>query len=318
MRQAAAIHPFLGVVLLVDAASLDNTPQCALPTGVQYLAQPATRDSLRSSIRRALEQQTARRGADPAAPSRTLVPDPAAPSRTIVAGRDRPDASSTHGPMIAASKALREVLELVRRSAPTDAAVLIHGEPDTGKELMAREIHRQSPRAGGPFVRVACGALRESEVAQRLFGPGPRELDGGGASSSLLEGARGGTLFLHNVAELPLWTQVRLLDALQQGQDARGPNQGRETFDLRVIASSTTDLQSAMAKRTFLPSLYYFLSVVPIHVPPLRHRAQDVPTTGGVVPGRGQRRAGTLARQRPLPLRRGDLGLPPATRLAGQ
>jgi DNA-binding NtrC family response regulator len=276
VRQAAAIHPFLGVVLLVDAASLDNTPQHVPPTGVQYLAQPATRDSLRSSIRRALEQQTARRGADPAAPSRTLVPDPAAQSRTMVAGRDRPDASSTQGPMIAASKALREVLELVRRSAPTDAAVLIQGEPDTGKELMAREIHRQSPRAGGPFVRVACGALRESEVAQRLFGPGPRELDGGGASCSLLEGARGGTLFLHNVAELPLWTQVRLLDALQQGRDARSPNQGRETFDLRVIASTTADLQSAMAKRTFLPSLYYFLSVVPIHVPPLRHRAQDV------------------------------------------
>jgi DNA-binding NtrC family response regulator len=170
--------------------------------------------------------------------------------------------------MIAASKAMREVLELVRRCAPTDAAVLIRGEPDTGKELLAREIHRRSPRAGGPFVRVACGALRESEVAQRLFGNGEQGSDRGApAASSLIDSARGGTLFLHNVAELPPWTQVRLLDALQQGPPA---------LDLRVIASTAADLQTATAQRAFLPSLYYYLSVVPIHLPPLRHRVEDI------------------------------------------
>jgi DNA-binding NtrC family response regulator len=253
VRQAAAIHPFLGVVLLVDADCPDYVPQRVPPAAVQYLRQPATRDSLRSSIQRALEQQTRRRAADPAAEARTFVRDPAANARALVVGHDRGDASSANGPLIAASKAMREVLELVRRCAPTDAAVLIHGEPDTGKELLAREIHRRSPRAGGPFVRVACGALRESEVAQRLFG-----------NSSLLDNACGGTLFLHNVAELPLWTQVGLLDALQQG------------LDLRVIASTTADLQTATAQRAFLPSLYYYLNVVPIHVPPLRHRVQDI------------------------------------------
>jgi DNA-binding NtrC family response regulator len=269
VRQAAAIHPFLGVVLLVDAASIDNAPQRMPPAAVQYLPQPVTRDSLRSSIQRALDQQTVRKAADPAAEARTVVRDPAVEARALVVGRDRPDASSADGPIIAASKAMREVLELVRRSAPTDAAVLIQGEPDTGKELLAREIHRQSPRAGGPFVRVACGALRESEVAQRLFGNGERGFDRGGpASCSLLQSARGGTLFLHNVAELPLWTQVRLLDALQQGRDA--------TLDLRVIASTTADLQTATAQRAFLPSLYYYLNVVPICIPPLRHRVQDI------------------------------------------
>ena len=277
VRQAAAIHPFLGVVLLVDAAAINNAPQRTPPTAVQYLTLPVTRDSLRSSIQRALEQQMARKAGDPAAEVRTPV-----------AGHGCPGASSA-SPIIAASKAMREVLELVHRCAPTDAAVLIHGEPDTGKELMAREIHRQSPRAGGPFVRVACGALRESEIAQRLFGSGERGLDRGGpAASSLLDSARGGTLFLHNVAQLPLWTQVRLLDALQQGResrggypgpaaaDVRGENQACETLDLRVIASTTADLRTATAQGAFLPSLYYYLSVVPIGIPPLRHRAQDI------------------------------------------
>jgi DNA-binding NtrC family response regulator len=252
VRQAAAIHPFLGVVLLGDAAAIGNLPQRTPLAAVQYLTQPVTKDSLRSSIQRALDQQRGRRASDPAV-------------EALAAGRDRADASSASAPIIAASKAMREVLELVCRSAPTDAAVLIHGEPDTGKELLAREIHRQSPRAGGPFVRVACSALRESEVAQRLFGNGEPGVDRGGpASCSFLDSARGGTLFLHNVAELPPWTQVRLLDALQQG------------LDLRVIASTTADLQTAMAQRAFLPSLYYYLSVVPIGIPPLRHRVQDI------------------------------------------
>ncbi len=277
VRQAAAIHPFLGVVLLVDAAAMNNAPQCVPPAAVQYLPQPVTRDSLRASIRRALDQQTVRRAAGPAAESPALA-----------AGHERPDASNANGPIIAASKAMREVLEVVRRCAPTDAAVLIQGEPDTGKELVAREIHRQSLRAGGPFVRVACDALREAEIAQRLFGPCERggtacghgvttganfqgRTDwqsvphaGEAAGANLLDSASGGTLFLHNVAQLPLWTQVRLLDALQQG------------LDLRVIASTTADLQTATAQRAFLPSLYYYLNVVPIHIPPLRHRVQDI------------------------------------------
>ncbi len=105
-------------------------------------------------------------------------------------------------------------------------------------------------------MRVACGALRESEVARRLFGDG-----------SLLD-RRGEGPSLRNVAELPLWTQVRLLDALQQGRDA--------ALDLRVIASNTADLQTATAQQAFLPSLYYYLNVVPICIPPLRHRVQDI------------------------------------------
>ena len=181
-----------------------------------------------------------------------------------------------HG-IIAASKAMREILAVVRRSAPTDAPLLIYGEPDTGKSLIAREVHRQSRRRSGQFVHVACGALRESELAEKLFGRGEHgRRRHNQMPLPLVEEARGGTLFLEDVAQLPLWGQIRLLEAFQQGRDSRGAGYAGEGADIRVIASSTVDLSSAMAQRLFLSRLYYYLKVVEIHVPPLRHRAQDI------------------------------------------
>ncbi len=118
---------------------------------------------------------------------------------------------------------MREILEVVRRSAPTDAPVVIYGEPDTGKKLIAREVHRQSRRQAGPFVHVVCGALRESDLAEKLFGCGPAApSEAARQRCRLLEEARGGTLFLENIAKLPLWGQVRLLEALQQERHSSG------------------------------------------------------------------------------------------------
>jgi len=184
---------------------------------------------------------------------------------------------SEPGRIIAASKAMREILDVVRRSAPTDAPLLIYGEPDTGKNLIACEVHRQSRRQGGPFVHVACGALRESDLAEKLFGRGEHGTGRDNpASRTLVEEAHGGTLFLEDVAQLPLWSQVRLLEVLQQGQHFPGGGRAGVGGDVRVIASSAVDLSIAMAQRTFLSSLYYFLKVIEIHVPPLRHRCQDI------------------------------------------
>ena len=200
----------------------------------------------------------------------------------------RPEASEC-GRLIAASKAMREILEVVRRSAPTEAPVLIYGERDTGKKLIACEIHRQSRRVAGPFVHVACGALRESDLAEKLFGrdeqgatqgvPGTEH--GESQSKSCITPcsplpARGGTLYLEDVTQLPLWCQARLLDALQQASQARVAQHATAGIDVRVIASSTIDLPTAVAQRVFLSSLYYYLKVVEIHVPPLRQRAQDI------------------------------------------
>jgi DNA-binding NtrC family response regulator len=193
-----------------------------------------------------------------------------------VSGNGRGGASEP-GRIIAASKAMREILEVVRRSAPTDAPLLIYGEPDTGKKLIASEVHRQSRRAAGPFVHVACSGLRESELAEKLFGRSEHESERDNQTPrSFLEEARGGTLFLEDVAQLPLWGQVRLLEFLKHERTSRDTRLAGAGVDVRVIASSTVDLSTAMTQRVFLSSLYYYLKVVEIHVPPLRHRSQDI------------------------------------------
>ena len=172
---------------------------------------------------------------------------------------------------------MRKILEVVRRSAPTDAPVLIYGEPDTGKKLIACEVHRQSGRAAGPFVHVVCSALRESDLAEKLFGRGEHGTERDNQTPlPLLKEARGGTLFLEEVSQLPLWAQARLLEFLQEGPHFRGARHGGVGVDVRVIAASTVDPSAAMARRVLLSSLYYYLKVIDIHVPPLRHRSQDI------------------------------------------
>jgi two-component system response regulator HydG len=263
VRRAATIQPLLGVVLIVDAARIDPARLPAQPGPVHYLPKPVTGDSLRSAVRRALEQQAKCRPAPRPREDSPLGGDGGALSGTAC--------------IIAASKAMREILELVRRCAPTDATVLICGEADTGKELIARQIHRQSRRAGGPFVPIACGALREAELAERLFGYGDQGMDRGNRTPmTLLESAHGGTLFLEEVSQLPPWGQARLLDALQQRRCFRAGSNERAALDVRVIASTTVDLHAAVAQRAFLSSLYYYLNIVSMRVPALRHRPQDI------------------------------------------
>jgi DNA-binding NtrC family response regulator len=271
VRRAATIQPLLGVVLVTDAARSGDAPQGAQSGPVQRLFRPITRESLGAAIQRILDRQTRRRPAC-RAPACQCGEDTAPPP-----GNPCPATSAESARFIAASRLTQEVLETAWRCAPTDAPVLIHGEPDTGKELLAREMHRRSRRAAGPFVHVACGALRDSELAQRLFGQPDRAIERGAeAPGSLLEKVHGGTLFLENVAELPLWAQVKLLDVLQQERCFRAGSNESVALDVRVMASTAVDLRAAVARDAFLSSLYYYLNVVEIHVPPLRHRPQDI------------------------------------------
>ncbi len=158
VRRAATIQPLLAVVLLADAARV-NQARSQPPQGpIQYLARPVTPELLRSAVARALERQM----------KRAVAPEAGAASAG--GGQGCAAAFVDAERVIAASRAMSEILELARRSAPTDAPVLICGEPGTGKKLIAREIHRHSRRAAGPLVRVACAAIREPELARTLFG----------------------------------------------------------------------------------------------------------------------------------------------------
>jgi DNA-binding NtrC family response regulator len=191
-------------------------------------------------------------------------------------GRPRPEL--TPETFIARSVAMGDVFNLVKKVAPTDWAVLIQGEPGVGKQSLAREIHRQSRRAAGPFVHVRCGALREPQLDGELFG---QEGPGTGGDSrrrpGLVESARGGTLFLDKVFRLPIWASVKLLDVVQERQFLPRGNLESDPRGVRLIASAIGDVEAAIAANQLYCGLYYYLSAVHLRVPPLRARREAIP-----------------------------------------
>jgi len=179
------------------------------------------------------------------------------------------------------SASMRGVLNLATKIAPTDSAVLIRGEPGVGKETIAREIHRRSGRAKRPLVRVACGAIREEQLDEQLFGrEGYRVLDAESPCPGLLGQAHRGTLLLKGVSDLPFWAQVKLLDILQQNDYPTAQGHGAAPLDVRVIATTVSDLAAAVARGGFHGGLYYYLNVVEMRIPPLRERPEDIRPLG--------------------------------------
>ncbi|MGD0783747.1 MAG: sigma 54-interacting transcriptional regulator, partial [Candidatus Aminicenantales bacterium] len=173
--------------------------------------------------------------------------------------------------------AMSEIIDLVARVAPTDAAVLIEGEIGTGKALLAYHLHSRSRRSGGPFVRVPCDSLGETDADETLFGRPGHNGDGKEpVAPGFLRSALGGTLFLENVCHLPFATQVKLFDALQGDDRDRPALPEARRGDVRVVASTREDLKAAVAENRFYSGLYYLLNVVPVRVPALRQRPQDV------------------------------------------
>jgi formate hydrogenlyase transcriptional activator len=198
--------------------------------------------------------------------------------RENTALRDEVRQVSMFEEIVGSSEALRRVLLLVAKVAATDSTVLVTGETGTGKELVARAIHRRSPRASRPFVCVNCGAIAPSLITSELFGHEKGAFTGAMQRRlGRFELADGGTIFLDEVGELPPETQVSLLRVLQERTFERVGGGKPIPTDVRVIAATNRDLGKATAEGAFRADLYYRLSVFPIHVPPLRERSGDVP-----------------------------------------
>jgi DNA-binding NtrC family response regulator len=180
--------------------------------------------------------------------------------------------------IIAHSKEMQQVLELVMRVAPTDATVLIQGESGTGKEVIAKAIHHASPQANGPFVAVNCGALPEPLLESEIFGHVKGAFTGATAhKKGLFEEAHDGTFFLDEIGDMPLTLQVKFLRALQEGEVRRlGSNQAT-TVNVRVLAATNRDLAQLMQQGKFRDDLYYRLNVISVVLPPLRERREDIP-----------------------------------------
>ncbi|HYR91021.1 MAG TPA: sigma 54-interacting transcriptional regulator [Terriglobia bacterium] len=210
-----------------------------------------------------------------------------------VALREEIVRSSMFEEIVGSSEALRKVLEQVSRVAPTDSTVLIQGETGTGKELIARAIHNRSKRASRAFIRVNCGAIPPSLIASELFGHEKGSFTGAlQRRLGRFESADGGTIFLDEIGELPLETQVALLRVLQEREFERVGGNQPISVDVRVLTATNKDLNVAVAEGKFREDLFYRLNVFPIQLPGLRERRDDIRLLAEYLIDRYAKRAG--------------------------
>lgn len=180
--------------------------------------------------------------------------------------------------LIAQSSQMKRILEMVDQVARVDSSVLIMGESGVGKGVVASRLHSLSKRSGGPFITIKCGAIPENLLESELFGYEGGAITGGQTEGKkgLLELASGGTLFLDEITELSLRLQVKLLQVIQEKRLVRLGGSNYIDVDIRFVATTVRDIQRMVAERLFREDLYYFLNVIPIIIPPLRYRQEDI------------------------------------------
>jgi two-component system response regulator PilR (NtrC family) len=246
-------------VILVTAYATADTALAAMKLGAyDYLTKPFQVDEINVVIARALEK-------------RALV-------ETNLVLRDQIAGRARLGNLLGKSRAMQKVFELISKIHSARTSVLITGESGTGKELVARALHTEGSRAKNPFIAVNCGAIPEELMESELFGHKRGSFTGAIADKrGLFQDANEGTLFLDEVGELSPNLQVKLLRVLQERKvKPVGASEEIET-DVRVIAATNRDLEADVARGAFRADLYYRLDVIKIHIPPLRHRREDIP-----------------------------------------
>jgi transcriptional regulator with PAS, ATPase and Fis domain len=199
-------------------------------------------------------------------------------SRECVTLRREIERQVQFGSIVSQSKKMKEIFRLIERVASTTSSVLVTGESGTGKELVARAIVLNSGRKEKPFVTVNCGAIPENLLESELFGHVRGAFTGAVRDhTGLIETAHGGTLFLDEVGEIPLPVQMKLLRFLEEGESRRVGDTRVKKFDVRVVSATNRDLEEAVASGSFRQDLFFRLNVIPILLPPLRERMEDIP-----------------------------------------
>jgi transcriptional regulator with GAF, ATPase, and Fis domain len=207
--------------------------------------------------------------------------------------QDRLEAQA-YGDIIGSCDAMREIFRKIDKVAGTDISVLVTGETGTGKELIAREIHRRSPRKNGPFVAINCGAIPENLLESELFGHARGAFTGAvAARPGRFQSANGGTLFLDEIGDMPAGLQVKLLRALQERAVTRVGENKAEAVDIRVVTATNKDLDEELKAGRFREDLYYRINVVHLHLPALRDRGEDAVMLGKWFLGRAIRELGS-------------------------
>jgi len=247
------------VVLVITAFASTETAVEAMKLGAyDYLAKPFKVDEIKLTIANALERKR-------------LQDENQALKRQLRRERGFEN-------FLGKSPQMLDIFETIRKAADSVSTVLITGESGTGKELVARAIHEESPRRNGPFVSINCGAVPETLMESELFGHVKGAFTGAVANTvGLFSAAAGGTLFLDEVTEVPSSVQVKLLRAIQEREIRRVGDTRDIKVDVRLIAASNRDVAKAVADGGLREDLFYRLNVIPIHLPPLRERREDIP-----------------------------------------
>ena len=260
LRHIRVDYPGTAVVMITGYPTMDSAIECLKLGAVDYLVKPFRVDELEGLILKSLEaSRQEKRGPEPA--------------RGGGKGIDS---------IVGNSPAMEKIFLKIRKAAPSDSTVLITGESGTGKELVARAIHEHSLRADKEFVPVDCSALVESLLESELFGHVKGSFTGAYQTKhGLFELADHGTFFFDEISNLSLNIQAKLLRVIQEREFIKVGSQKRIKLDIRIIASCNRDLKEAIKASTFREDLFYRLSVVPIHLPPLRERTGDIPLLVG-------------------------------------
>ena len=258
LRRVKADHPETPVILLTAYGSVESAVEAMKCGALDYLTKPVEQTDLLMTVARALETQQLREEV------KTL----------------RSSVSAKYGfeNIIGRSPNLLYVLDVAGRAAQSDATVLINGETGTGKELLAKAIHFNSPRRERPFVAINCGAIPRELLESELFGHVKGSFTGAIAhKKGRVETADGGTLFLDEIGEMPPELQVKLLRVIQEREIEKLGSTEPMRVDVRVVAATHRNLAVMIEDGTFREDLYYRLAVIPVELPPLRERACDIP-----------------------------------------
>lgn len=261
MEVLAKVHgrdPDLPVIVITAYGTIESAVQAMKQGAFDYITKPFNRDELLLTLSKALKMRR--------------IEKENLELRAEIKGRHRFES------IIGTSEILRKVLETAGRVATSDAGILITGESGTGKELLAKGIHFNSTRADGPFVAVNCAAIPENLIESELFGHVKGSFTGAVRDKEgKFELAHGGTLFLDEIADLRIDLQGKILRALQEREIDRVGGDRPLPVDVRVIAATNKDIDRAVKEGSFRDDLYYRLSVITLHMPPLRERREDIP-----------------------------------------
>ena len=251
-------NPTTPAIMITAYASVETAIEAMKRGAADYIMKPFTNDEMRLLVKRAIEQ-------------RNLL-------RENVALRKDQAARGKIDNIIGKSPAIHNVMGMIRRVASLPSTVAIHGESGTGKELVARAIHQLSDRAGKPFVAINCGGIPENLLESELFGHKKGSFTGAVEDKEgLMVVADGGTLFLDEIGEMPMPLQVKLLRVLDNSRVMPVGGVSEVPVNVRIISATNRDLEKMVQQNLFRKDLYYRLNVIPIVVPPLRERVDDIP-----------------------------------------